>query len=64
MEKLVKGARNQGIKLGLLLMDREFFSVPVVSRLKKLRQTFLMPCKKTAAGIKKAILEYASGKRD
>lgn len=63
VEKLVKGARNQGIKLGLLLMDREFFSVPVVSRLKKLRQTFLMPCKKTA-GIKKAILEYASGKRE
>ncbi|MEM2760574.1 MAG: hypothetical protein QXW73_07285, partial [Nitrososphaerales archaeon] len=44
-------------------MDREVFSVPVVSRLKKLRQTFLMACKKTAA-IKKAILEYASGKRE
>lgn len=63
VEKLVKGARNQGIKMGLLLMDREFFSIRVITRLNMLRQIFLMPCKKTA-GIKKAILEYASGKRE
>jgi hypothetical protein len=63
VEKLVKGARNQGIKLGLLLMDREFFSTLVIARLNRLRQVFLMPCKKTA-GIKKAILEYVSGNRE
>lgn len=62
VEKLVKGARNQGIKMGLLLMDREFFSTHVITRLNRLQQTFIMPCKKTA-GIKKAILEYASGNR-
>lgn len=62
VEKLVKGARDKGVRLRLVLLDREFFSTPVITRLNRLQQTFIMPCKKTA-GIKKAILEYASGNR-
>ena len=38
-------------------MDREFFSVDVMNRLKKMRQNFLVPCRLNP-GIKKALAEY------
>jgi hypothetical protein len=61
--KLVTRARLEGIRIYLLLLDREFFSCKVINGLGKLRQPFfLMPCKLTK-GIKKALTEYIQGKR-
>jgi putative transposase len=60
--KLVTRARLEGIRVYLLLLDREFFSCKVINGLGKLRQPFLMPVKLTK-GIKKALTEYIQGKR-
>jgi hypothetical protein len=45
-----------------LLLDSEFFSASVISRLNKLGHRFLMPCRLTRK-IKEAIKGYAQGKR-
>lgn len=59
---LLEQGRLREIEVSLLLLDREFFSASVISRLNKLQQRFLMPCRLTK-GIKQAIREYAQGKR-
>ena len=63
MEKLLASSKLQSIDVCLLLLDRGFFGSPVIDRLKKLHQTFLMPAVKNS-GIKKAILEYVEGRRN
>ncbi len=60
--KLVTRARLEGIRVYLLLLDREFFSCKVINELRRLRQPFLMPCRLTK-GIKKVLTEYIQGKR-
>lgn len=60
--QLLTRARLEGIRISLLLLDREFFSCKAINQLKRLRQLFLMPCRLTK-GIKKALIEYAQGAR-
>ena len=60
--KLVTRARLEGIRVSLLLLDREFFACKVINTLRGLRQPFLMPCRLTS-GIKAALTEYIQGKR-
>jgi hypothetical protein len=59
---LLEQARLREVDVSLLLLDREFFSASVISRLNKLGQRFLMPCRLTRK-IKEAIKEHAQGKR-
>lgn len=62
VEKLLIQSRLEGIEIALLLLDRGFFTSSTIRRLKKLHQTFLMPCILTP-GIKHAIHEREDGKR-
>ena len=62
VERLLTTARLNEVELSLLLLDRGFFSSPVVGALEKNEQTFLMPCI-LYDGIKRAVIEYAQGKR-
>jgi hypothetical protein len=63
IESLVTRSRLEGIRIYLLLVDREFFSSKVMNRMNnKLRQRFLTPCKLTS-GVKRALEEYARGER-
>jgi len=62
VERLVTQARLEGVRISLLLADREFSTSPVMNRLKRLRQTFLMPCRLTP-GMKLALVEHDQGKR-
>lgn len=61
--KLITDARLNGLKISLLLMDREFFSSSVINALKRNGQRFLTPCV-LHSGIKKAIQQYANGERE
>ena len=60
VSKLIDGCTKKGIRIGVLTVDKEFFSTGVKLRSKK---QFLMPATKTK-GIKKAISEFEAGKRD
>jgi hypothetical protein len=60
--KLLTRARLEGIRVSLLLLDREFFSCKVINQLKRLRQPFLTPCRLTK-GIKQALAEHIQGRR-
>jgi hypothetical protein len=62
VQELLTKARLEEVELSLLLLDRGFFSCSVIDVLKKNGQTFLMPCI-VNKGVKKAIIEYAEGKR-
>jgi hypothetical protein len=62
VEKLVTQARLEGVRISLLLADREFSTSPVMNGLKRLRQTFLMPCRLTPR-MKLALVEHDQGKR-
>lgn len=62
VESLVTRARLERVRISLLLLDREFFSCKVINTLKRLRQTFLMPCRMTSR-VKDAIMEHARGER-
>ena len=62
VRKLLADASRNGIKVGLLLVDRGFFSVEVITELQMLKIRFLMPAVKTP-GIKRAIEEFIGKKR-
>ena len=62
IERLVTQARLEGVRISILLADREFSTSPVMNRLKKLRQVFLMPCRLTPR-MKLALIEHDQGKR-
>ena len=62
VRKLLADASRNGIKVGLLLVDRGFFSVEVITELQMLKIRFLMPAVKTP-GIKRAIEEFIDKKR-
>ena len=62
VSKLIDGCTKKGIRIGMLIVDREFFSTGVIGALKSKNIQFLMPATQTK-GIKKAISEFEAGKR-
>jgi len=62
VRKLLSDGINNGIKIGLVLLDREFFTSGIISVIKQKNLKFLMPAKRTPR-IKKAIEEFVSGDR-
>lgn len=63
VRKLLSDGINNGIKIKLLLVDREFFTAAIISVIKQKNLKFLMPAKKTPR-IKDAIIEYVNGNRE
>ena len=63
VSKLIDGCTKKDIRIGMLTVDREFFSTSVIGTLRSKNIQFLMPATKTK-GIKKAISEFEAGKRD
>ena len=63
VSKLIDGCTKKGIRIGMLTVDREFFSTAVIGALRSKNIQFLMPATKTK-GIKKATSEFEAGKRD
>ena len=59
----IDGCTEKGIRIGVLTVDREFFSTGVIGTLKSKNVQFLMPATQTK-GVKKAISEFEAGKRD
>ena len=51
------------IKIRLVLLDREFFSVDAIGRLQENNVKFLMPCKNTG-NVAAALREFAQKKRE
>ncbi len=62
VRKLLSDGINNGIKIKLLLVDREFFTAGIISEIKQRNLKFLMPAKKNSR-IKDAILQYVNGDR-
>ena len=63
VRKLLSESRKTGLKKSIILMDREFSNVDVMRFLNEHGERFLMAVSKTP-GIKKAVSEFRSGKRD
>ena len=63
VSKLIDGCTKKGIRIGVLTVDREFFSTGVIGTLRFKNIQFLIPATK-AQGIKKATSEFEAGKRD
>ena len=63
VSKLIDGCTKKGIRIGVLTVDREFFSAGVIGTLRSKNVQFLIPATKTQ-GIKKATSEFEAGKRD
>ena len=63
VSKLIDECAEKGIRIGVLTVDREFFSTGVIDALKSKNIQFLMPATQTK-GVKKAIDEFKAGKRD
>ena len=61
--KIIDGCTKKGIRIGVLTVDREFFSTDVIGTLRSKNIQFLMPATQTK-GIKKAISEFEAAKRD
>ena len=62
VSKLIDGCTKKGIRIGVLTVDREFFSTGVIGTLRSKNIQFLMPATQTK-GIKKATSEFEAGKR-
>ena len=63
VSKLIDECTEKGIRIGMLTVDREFFSTGVIGTLRSKNVQFLMPATQTK-GVKKAISEFNAGKRD
>ncbi|MGB9914959.1 MAG: transposase [Candidatus Bathyarchaeales archaeon] len=61
VEKLITKARERGIHISVVLLDREFFTVSVISALKRLGVYFIMPAVKNDT-VKEAMLNYSEKK--
>ncbi|MCJ7640196.1 MAG: hypothetical protein MUO70_10090 [Euryarchaeota archaeon] len=46
VEKLLREAKARGVHVGLVLLDRAFFTVDVIKALKRLRLHFIIPAVK------------------
>ena len=62
MDIVLKTVAEMDIKIHLVLLDWEFFSVDAASRLQKNNVKFLMPCKNTC-NVVTVLREFAQGKR-
>ena len=60
---VLKTMAEMDIKIHLVLLDREFFSVDAIGRLQDNNVKFLMPCKNTG-NVVAALREFAQGKRE
>ena len=58
---VLKTMTDMDIKIHLVLLDREFFSVDAIGRLHENNVKFLMPCKNTG-NVVAALREFAQGK--
>ena len=58
----VRTCKDKGVRIGVVLLDRGFFSTAVVRVLKEEGVHYLMPCVNTSNVIK-ALTEFAEGKR-
>ena len=58
----LKTLLDRGVKINLVLLDREFFSVDMMNRLQELGVNFLMPCRNTD-NVVAALDEFARRKR-
>ena len=63
MEYLLDSVHKMGIKIRMVLLDREFFSVDVIRCLGQRDVNFLIPCKNTY-NVVAALREFSQGKRD
>ena len=61
--KLVDECIRNGVRIRILAMDREFFTVKVINVLKSQHICFIIPAKRTK-GVKIAIDEFEAGERD
>lgn len=62
VRKMLQIFKRNGLQIGLLLVDRGFYSAEMISMLQNKGIKFLMPAVKNS-GVKKAIREYDEGKR-
>ena len=62
VSKLIDGCTKKGIRIGMLTVDREFFSTSVIGTLRSKNVQFLMLATQTK-GVKKATSEFKAGKR-
>ena len=60
---VLKIMAEMDIKIHLVLLDREFFSVDAISKMQENNVKFLMPCKNTG-NVVAALLEFAQKKRE
>ena len=63
VRKIIDSARNAGASLGIVMMDREFFSSEVIKTLDVMGISYLMPCRNTSAVVD-AIDEFEKKRRD
>jgi hypothetical protein len=57
VEKLVLEARARGVHIGVVLLDRAFFTIDVIETLKRLKVHFIIPAVKNDK-VKEAMLNY------
>ena len=62
VEALIRACQERGIRLGRLMMDREFFDTRIVNVAEAAHVKYLMPCRDTAC-VLKAKREFLAGKR-
>jgi putative transposase len=60
VEKLVSEARARGVHIGVVLLDRAFFTIDVITTLMRLGVRFIMPVVKNDK-VKRAMLDYDKG---
>ena len=62
VDKVINQCGKGGVRIRIVLLDREFFSVGVVGVLERAGVGYLMPCPNTD-GVVRAIREFAAGRR-
>ena len=60
---LLAKVKDLGIEIGVVMADREFFSVEVLKRFEEMGVRYLVPCRNTGV-VKGALDEFADKKRD
>lgn len=62
VRKIINCAQNTRVNIGIVMLDREFFTSKVIYTLHEMGMTYLIPCKNTDVTID-AIAAYATGDR-
>lgn len=62
VEALIRACQERGIRIGKIMMDREFFDTRIVNVANAANVTYLMPCRDTAY-VLNAKREFLAGKR-